>query len=246
MNTRTFAVGLLCYVCLGCRIPDGPPSDPSVPASSLLEDEKPEPVADKQPVQKQEPAEEDHLSQGADCIAKGDDRGALVHLKAHLIQHPDHLMIRIHLAELLFKTQQFPAAQWNYEQFIADAQAVQGTPRNKLMHCHTRLMEIALVRQDDHAEHLHRGIGFVLVARQLDAGVPEPEEGFRERVLCKALRELQAARDAQPDQARAYCYLHEAFRKLDQPRPAERAREKAKSLAAFSNLTPTEKQSLIE
>ncbi len=256
MNTRTFALGLILYTCLGCRFLGNSPAPAPEPVAAPNLEAEHQSVKTVQAVEYREPKavvaaaesapEEDHLSQAAVCVEKGNDKGALRHLKAHLLAHPDQLMIRIHLAELLFKTHQYPDAQWHFEQFIADAQAVEGPPRNKIVHCHTRLMEIAQIRDDSYAEHLNRGIGFVLLARQFAAGVGEPEPGFHERVLCKAAVELRSAQRARPDEARPYCYLHEVYRKLEQPRPAQRAREKAKALAAFSNLTQTEKQTIIE
>jgi hypothetical protein len=82
----------------------------------------------------------------------------------------------------------------------------------------------------------------VLLARQLEAGIgsEEVEPGFHERLLCKAVGELNKAKKLRPDEPRPHCYLAEAFRKLDQPRSADKALQTAKNLAAWLPLSPSE------
>jgi thioredoxin-like negative regulator of GroEL len=48
--------------------------------------------------------EADHLALAADRLERGDDTGALPHLSAHVEAHPDAVMIRAYLAELLVRT----------------------------------------------------------------------------------------------------------------------------------------------
>jgi uncharacterized protein HemY len=191
------------------------------------------------------PTTEDGLSLAAGCIEQGDQAGAVGHLSRHIKAHPDQIMIRAYLAELLVKMKRWPEAQEQYERFIAAAQLDDGPPRKHILHCHTRLMEIAQDRDDAYGEHLHRGIGMVLLARQLDASVGTAvEPGFRERLLCKASTELTKASRLRRDEPRPHCYLAEVWTKLDQPRPAERARCKAKELAALLPLPPAEQRGL--
>ena len=156
-------------------------------------------------------------------------------------------MIRAYLAEILFKQKRYLDAQDHFEHFIADAQNVEGPARKQILHCHTRLMEIAQERDDSYGEHLHRGIGFVLLARQLETASAggEAEPGFRERLLCKASAELTRAAKLRPDEPRPPCYLFEVWTKLDQPRSADKSLRTAKHLAALLPLAPSEQRALV-
>lgn len=185
---------------------------------------------------------EDALALAAVCVENGDVTGAAGHLHHHLKTHPEQIMIRAYLAEILLQTKQYPDAQYHFERFIAEAQESDGSTRKHVLHCHTRLMEIAQARNDGYAEHLNRGIGLVLLARQLDTDLAaaETEQGFRERLLCKASRELRQAEKLRPDEPRPSLYLFEVWTKLDQPRSAERALKKAKAYAALLPLPPAE------
>lgn len=188
----------------------------------------------------------DALELAATCIEKKDLAGAVAHFKRHLREHPDQVMIRAYLAELLLKMKKFPDAQEQYELFIADAQEGDAPLVQHLLHCHTRLMEIAQERDDDYAEHLHRGIGMVLLVRRFDSleAGEQTEPGFRERLLCKAAGELNRARDLRTDEPRPHWYLVEVLNKLGQARSAEKSLKQAKSLAALVPLPRAEQRSL--
>jgi hypothetical protein len=189
--------------------------------------------------------EDDYLVLAATCIEKGDSSTAVEHLKRHVAAHPDQIMIRAYLAEILFKLKRLPDAHRHFEQFVFDAEDSTGPPRKHIVHCHTRLMEISRERKDDYGEHLYRGIGFVLLARQLDSTLAaEAEPGFRERLLCKASVELTKANKLRPEEPRPSWYLYEVWTKLDQPRSAEKALKKTKSLALLSPLPPAEQRAL--
>ena len=53
-----------------------------------------------------------------------------------------------------------------FERFVADIQDNQDLAGQHLVHCHSRLMEIARAAEDAYSEHLNRGIGLYLVAVQ--------------------------------------------------------------------------------
>ncbi len=190
---------------------------------------------------------EDALGLAAACIEKGDSAGAAEQLAKHLQAHPDQIMIRAYLAEVLLKMKRFAEAQHQFERFIADAQEAKGPANKHILHCHTRLMEIAQERDDLYGEHLHRGIGMVLLARQLAAEIDsaDVEPGFRERLLCKGVAELNKAKKLRPDEPRPYCYLFEAFIKLDQPRSADRAWQTARNRSALLPLSLSEQKTLL-
>jgi hypothetical protein len=107
-------------------------------------------------------------------------------------------------------------------------------------------MEIAEAEGDEYAEHLHRGIGLYLLARER-AELPEIEdegEMSEEGLLCKAAGELTMARMARRDEARPCWYLYEVWSRLDQRQPALRHLRLADAAAPFSYLTPAERREL--
>jgi tetratricopeptide (TPR) repeat protein len=188
---------------------------------------------------------DDDLGLAAVCIEKGDRAGAAEHLKKHIKAHPEQIMIRAYLAELCVQMKRLPEAQYQFEEFIAAAQDCDGPARKHVLHCHTRLKEIAQERDDPYAEHLHRGIGMVILARRLEDGLrDDAEPGFRERLLCKASAELTTARNLRPDEPRPHWYLFEVWTKLGQTHAAEASLKRAKSLAWQWPLPPAEHRAL--
>jgi tetratricopeptide (TPR) repeat protein len=187
-----------------------------------------------------EPAS-DPLTLAAECLSQGDDEGAAAQLGRHVAQHSDHVVFRAQLAEILARLNRLSEAQAHFEAAAALAQS--GTPvaQEKLVHYHTRLMEIARQREDEYSENLHRGIGLYLVATQL---AEKGEGDDAERLFCKASTALKEAQTLRPEDARVAWYLYRVWCKLDQPRPAERALAKATATAAFSSLTPAEARAL--
>jgi thioredoxin-like negative regulator of GroEL len=168
------------------------------------------------------PAEPDHLTLTAECLEKGDHAGAATHLEAYVRRHPDQFMFRAQLAELLVRLGKDDAAKAEFEAFAADAAKAPGA-RNQLVHAHTRLMEIAQRAGDRFAEAYHRGAGLLLLVKQLEkAG--DPDEGFREEVLCKALRALQEARELDPADMPARLRLAEVFDRTHNRRAADAER----------------------
>jgi Tfp pilus assembly protein PilF len=190
---------------------------------------------------------DDSLALAAVCVEKGDAAGAAEHLRRHVRQCPDQIMIRAYLAEMLVKMSKLADARDQFERFIADAQSVDGPAREHVLHCHTRLMEIAQSRGDAYEEHLHRGIGMVILARRLETNGDrsEAEWCFRERMLCKAASELTAAKKLRPDESRPHWYLVEVWTKLGQTHAAGKSLKQAKAMAALAPLPPAEQSALI-
>ena len=229
---RHFTI-LLC-LCSGCRMWQVPqPESGTSPAA-------PDVIVEAEPVVAEVPEEfaEDGLTLAARCLDAGDHDGAVAHLESHIDAFPDQVMIRAYLAELLNRIGRADAAASHFERFIAEAQHLDGGPREHLTHCHTRLMEIAIARGDSHAEHLHRGIGLLRLA------ATAPGELMREEILCKAMKHLNVARKADPDSARAERYLHRVYDELGQAEPAADALARAKDKSTFSTLTPAESAAL--
>ncbi len=187
------------------------------------------------------PQAADSLTLAADCLSRGDNAGAADYLSRHVVHHPDQLVFRAQLAEVLARLDRLPEAQAQFEAATACAQDGTLAARNRLVHYHTRLMEIARLRGDDYAENLNRGIGLYLVALQL---AKKGNAGDVERLLCKAAGALKEAQSRRPDDARPAWYLYRVWSRLDQPHPAERSLRKAIANAPFSDLTPAEARDL--
>src|SRR5262245_35218489 len=66
------------------------------------------------------------LTRAAECLDRGDEIGALPHLRMYVNVHPEALMVRAHLAELLFRAGKPDEARGQFERFIADAQRASG------------------------------------------------------------------------------------------------------------------------
>jgi len=128
---------------------------------------------------------------------------------------------------------------------VADIQDESELATKHLVHCYSRLMEIAEAEDDEYAEHLNRGIGLYVLACER-AHLPNPNEGELsvEAVLCKAAGELTMARMVRRDEARPCWYLYAVWSRLDQRQPALRHLREADALAPFTFLTPAERRDL--
>ncbi len=186
-----------------------------------------------------------HLSLAAAYVQNGDESAAAKHLAEYVAAFPEHYVVRAHYAELLLRLHRTHEARAQFERFIADVQDDPQLGPKHLVHCHSRLMEIAEYEGDEYAEHLHRGIGLYLLGCER-AGLPEPAEGELsvESVLCKAAGELTMAHLARRDEARPCWYLYAVWSRLGQRQPALRHLREADATAPFSYLTPAEKRDL--
>jgi predicted Zn-dependent protease len=216
-------------LCLGCAVltgqaPEAPPEGPPVR------------VAEKKS------ADEDALllKEAARRLDDGDDAAALPYLARYVAAHPEHVTIRAHLAELLLKLKKPDEAREQLERYVADAQA-QGEPAAKhLVHCHTRLVEIAVEQGDAYAEHLNRGLGLFRLGERLvmrEGGEDDPQV---QKVLFQAIAELKLAATERPEEPRPNWYLHECWSHLGQSQPAREHLARARKLAALGGLTSAE------
>jgi tetratricopeptide (TPR) repeat protein len=185
-----------------------------------------------------------HLSLAAAHLEKGNLGGASVHLAQYVQAHPEHLVIRARYAELLLRLHRLPEARVEFERFVADAQDEGGPAADHIIHCHSRLMQIAEDSDDAYGEHLHRGIGLYLLAREREK-LPDPDNELPvEGLLCRAAAELTLARVECSDEARACWYLYEVWQHLGQQRPARRWLRESVATAPFAYLTPAEQRRL--
>jgi tetratricopeptide (TPR) repeat protein len=185
-----------------------------------------------------------HLSLAAAYLELGAEPTACNHLCCYVQAHPEHLSVRVHLADLQLRLHRLADARAEFARCIACAQDQSEQQSGTLIHCHARLMQIAEEQEDCYGEHLHRGIGLCLLARQRSR-LPDPEgELSSESLLCKAAGELTLAHLDRPDEARPSWYLHQVWHELDQRQAALRCLHAAADAAPFSELTLAEKRAL--
>lgn len=244
---RLFFPALLLGALIGCRGFSLTTSQ-RFPALELPKEPAPEMIqpvsaqtAPARPVSESKERPAEPIALALDSLERGDNAAAVRHLKEHVTRNADQLLFRAQLAELLLGMNRFAEAQVEFEAVIACSQEGSPGSRSRLVHYHTRLMEIAREREDEYGEYLHRGIGLHLVACQLAS---KGDSGEVERLQCKAAAALKEAQSHRPEDARVAWYLYRVWSQLDQPRPAEKALNKAVATAAFSKLTPLEAREL--
>jgi tetratricopeptide (TPR) repeat protein len=185
-----------------------------------------------------------HLSLAATFLEVSNDAAACPHLGTYLEARPEEILLRAHYAELLYRLQKSREAREQFTRFMTDAQEQGESASSSLIHCHSRLMEIAEKEDDPYGEHLNRGIGLLLLARSRTP-VQDPDSAEdAEGLLCKAAGELTLASMEQPEEARPCWYLYEVWSQLAQRQPAERWLRKADLTAPFSSMTPAEMRDL--
>ena len=153
-------------------------------------------------------------------------------------------MIRAYLAELLLRVGRSADARPQFERVVADAQRTSGPARGHMVHCHTRLMEIAAAGQDGYAEELHRGVGLLLLVRRWDAEPGRRDDAEAERTLAKAAKALRSATAERPHDPRANLYLGEVYERLGQPSAARAAWRSALAGLPDPGLTAAERDRL--
>jgi tetratricopeptide (TPR) repeat protein len=192
-----------------------------------------------------------YLGLAATYLALGRDPEALVQLRHYLRVHPDHFLIRWHLADVLVRLAQPTEARQHLERYLVAVQNRPNLEGDPVLRCHTRLMEIAGQQGDRYAEHLHRGIGLLILAeRKAELGGDRKAAGGTagkrsiEELLCKSAAELTLARLERPDEARPAWYLHRVWLALGQRQSAERWLRMAGRLATPGTLSPAEMAAL--
>jgi tetratricopeptide (TPR) repeat protein len=174
----------------------------------------------------------DPLELVAECLARDDASGAALHLDAYVRTHPDRPLFRFQLADLYQRSGQLAQAKFHYERFVADADAGPAALRPHVVTAHVKLLEIAQQRNDRFGELLHRGVGLLLIVKQLDAD-PARDPAACEEMLCKALVALGEAKDLKPRDPRARAALAEAHERAGNRRAAaaERAGVRADAVS---------------
>jgi Tfp pilus assembly protein PilF len=185
-----------------------------------------------------------YLSLAAVYLEKGEEEPAADNMANYIRLQPDHFIVRLHYADLLLRLGRPRDARAQFERFIAAIQTQPELAEEHLIHCHSKIMEIAAGQEDDYAEHLHRGIGLYLLAKQRQTLPDADGDMSAEGMLCKAAGELAMAIHGQPAEARPCWYLSAVWTELAQRRPAARWLHAAREAAPFSYLTPAEREAL--
>jgi tetratricopeptide (TPR) repeat protein len=189
---------------------------------------------------------DDAVARAAAALDNGQPERAAALLEQHVARHPEQILVRAQLAELLFRLGKRQQAKLQFELFIALAQEHGDLAFRYLIHSHSRLVALAEAEANDFAEHLHRGMGLYLLAckreqEERSAGSLTPAALF-----CRAATELQKARAERPEEARPHLYLYAVWSRLGQQAAAQAALQQADRHAALSFLTPRERRQLLE
>jgi tetratricopeptide (TPR) repeat protein len=231
----------------GCESLKNAPPEPTLPPPPVQQTaptEKPEtvatvPAAPVQPVVATAPAPvDDPLTLVAECLERGDRVNAAAHLESYVRLHPEQVMFRSQLAELLLRLGRDDAAKIHFERFVAEARKATGPPKDHLVHVHTRLMEIAQRQHDAFAEAYHRGIGLLVLVKEED-GNRDRDAEFCEEMLCKAMKALAEAKELNPGEARARMYLAEVYDRMGNRRAADAERAAARTADVPAAIEPT-------
>lgn len=233
-----------------CAAEPPPPSSPGLAdwqkgQQAMLEGDTKQAIASfRQSLEKDATLVRNRLSLAAAYLAQGQEEQAAEQLDQYLQAQPDHYVVRGQYAELLLRLDRLDGAREQFERFEADLQDHETQSQKHLVHCHTRLMDIAQRIEDDYAMHLHRGIALYWLARQRSELPDGDGELSSEGLLCQSASELVQARRQRPDEARPCWYLHEVWTQLAQRQPATRWLRAAEEAAPFSYLTQAEQQRL--
>lgn len=186
----------------------------------------------------------DSLTLAAEYLERGDHATAARHLEAYVRSHPEQILFRVQLAEMLLRMGRDAAAKVHYERFAADAQSATGPARGMLVHVHTRLMEIAQRADDRFGEVFHRGVGLLTLANEQRLANPTADE-FADELLCKAMKALVEARDLQPGDPRPRLYLADVYERQGNRRAADLERTAARERLVAGELTPPELNRIV-
>lgn len=189
-------------------------------------------------------ASADLLTLVAESLERGDKIAAADHLEAYVRQHPDQIMFRLQLAELLLQIHSDARARVHFEQFLAKVQVAPDSVSKYLVHVHTRLMEIGLRMDDPFAELFHRGVGLLVLVQEQDKS-PDRDESFCEEMLCKSLRALNEAKEKHPDDPRVRVYLAAIYERMGNRRGTTTERAAARNRVVPGELSPAEQTHVL-
>lgn len=188
----------------------------------------------------------DALTRAADCLDRGDEAAAIPHLRGYIRAYPDAVLVRAHLAELLYRHGEAAEARTQFERFAGDAASTSGPVKERLVQCHTRLMELADAAGDPYRASLHRGIGLLLLVERWDADPSRRDDIVAEQTLSKALTAFREAKSKRPSDTRANLYLAVTYDRLGQGTSARTAWRAARAGLPDPSLTDAERDQIAD
>lgn len=184
------------------------------------------------------------LNSAADCLERGDSLAAIPHLEEYLEHYPQALMLRAQLAELYLQQEQTINAQSEFERFISEAQTSDGQAHRHMVHCQTRLMELAELEGDRAAMCRHQAIGLWLLVQRWQADLERFDPVMAERTLSMALDSLRQAETLEPNNASVHLYKAFVLTGLNQHEAARNAWRAAQEQRPDPRLTSWEQDTL--
>lgn len=182
----------------------------------------------------------DPLALFSEALSRGDKLSAANHLEEYVRLHPEQIMFRFQLAELLIQSKSDARAKIHFEQFVAGAQTAPESVRKYLVHAHTRLMEIAQRSDDSFTEMFHRGVGLLILVQEQDRNSTR-DDTFCEEMLCKSMKALTNAKDQKPSDPRVHVYLAEVYERMSNRRASGNERSAARNGVIPGELTAAER-----
>lgn len=186
-----------------------------------------------------------HLSLAAAYVEQGNDAHAVKQLECYVQDRPDDLAAHSYCAELHWRLRRLREARDQFRHCDALAQEMGAEGMVQRIHFQCRLVKIAELTDDEYGEHLHRGIGLLLLAKvraQDDAEAGSKRSA--EALLCRAAAELTQAQERAPHEAQPAWYLHEVWSRLGQTQPALKCLRQADEAAPLTRLSPAEQREL--
>lgn len=184
------------------------------------------------------------VERAAAALVNGQQGEAAALLEQHVEEHPEAILVRAQLAELLFRMERLQQARLHFELFIASAQPSGVSAFRYLIHSHSRLVEIATREHQSFDEHINRGIGLFILAGRRATEANQGGDHSVASLLARAVDEFQSARQERPTDARVHWYLHCSWMQLGQVTLARQALQQADRYAILSRLTPHERLQL--
>jgi Tfp pilus assembly protein PilF len=161
----------------------------------------------------------------AESLDKGDTDSAIKHLEFHVSENPDQPFMRAMLCEQLFKMGRYAESRDEYLRTLESYDTEFETRRDEIIQCHTKLVVIAQMLDDELLEKRHRSIGLILVAEH------QSHQQLTEQTLSQAVSQLRDVCENDRLDAEAHFYLGQALAKLGQHSAARSVFKAVKSTA---------------
>lgn len=224
---------------LGPGKPASAPSRLAQPTVSPLPGQTPTSAAPGFSEVRKAPLARTLLLKATAALEAGELAGAARLLNEYLQHFPDSAMIRLQLAEILFRQSRHESARLHFLQALGEVVDPE-LPVHCRLHAHSRLMEIASVEGDRYNEDLQRGIGLLVLAQHRQTVASSESEVTVQELLGKARAALSRASRLAPGDARPALYLAAVWQVMGQHANALHSLRQAQAMSLNSRLTSQE------